>query len=139
MTRIDFYQVNGDQRLFTCRLIDKVYRRGHHVYIHTMDDAEAAKLDEDLWLFRPDSFIPHGLCDQIAGVPVVIGYDHEPDQHHDVLINLSGSIPTFFSRFERVAEVVPEVQTLREAARANYTFYKERGYALEYHKVNQAG
>ena len=55
MTRIDFYQVQGDEQLFACRLIDKVYRAGHQVYVHASDSGQAQKLDEDLWIFRPDS------------------------------------------------------------------------------------
>ena len=46
--------------------------------------------------------------------------------------------PHFFSRFDRVAEVVPVDQNSRESARKNYTYYKERGYVLEYHNINQA-
>ena len=37
MTRIDFYQIENDEpaTAFACRLIDKVYRLGHQIYVHT--------------------------------------------------------------------------------------------------------
>ena len=136
MTKIDFYQVNGDESNFTCRLIDKVYRQGHQIYVHTTDAKQAEALDEHLWVFREDSFVPHGLQSPTLEVPIKIGFDHEPDEHQDVLINLSGAIPHFFSRFARVAEVVPLDENSRMRARENYSYYKERGYALNYHKIN---
>ena len=46
--------------------------------------------------------------------------------HQDVLVNLSGTIPSFFSRFDRVAEIVPEAESTRESARENYRQYKPR-------------
>ena len=136
MTRIDFYQIGGDETLFTCRLIDKVYRRGHRIYVHTGDEAIARKLDEQLWVFRQDALIPHCLHTEPLDVPVKIGFNHEPLEHQDVLINLTDSIPDFFSRFDRVAEVVPVNENTRQSARRNYAYYKDRGYALKYHQVN---
>jgi DNA polymerase-3 subunit chi len=56
--------------------------------------------------------------------------------HQDVLVNLSGTIPSFFSRFDRVAEIVPEVESTRESARENYRQYKSKGYPLHYHKLS---
>ena len=140
MTRIDFYQVAGDELSFTCRLIDLVYRRGHKIYVHACDDSQARAVDEHLWTFRPDSLVPHILHpgDNLtaAEVPIKIGFDHEPIEHQEVLINLSRDIPHFFSRFDRVAEVVPVDQNSRQSARKNYAYYKERGYPLQYHEVN---
>ncbi len=138
MTRIDFYQVGGDEHLFACRLIDMVYRRGHQIYVHTASEAAASALDEHLWTFKPDAYVPHVLFSEIADVPVKIGFENEPDEHQDVLINLSGEIPHFFSRFDRVAEVVPVDQNSRQSARKNYAYYKERGYVLNYHQIAQA-
>ncbi len=138
MTRIDFYQVTGDEDLFTCRLIDLVYRRGHQVYVHTIGEQQARQLDDQLWVFRPDALVPHVMQDSEHPAPIRIGFDHEPDEHQDVLINLSGDIPHFFSRFDRVAEVVPVDQNSRQSARKNYAYYKERGYVLNYHEINQA-
>ena len=71
-----------------------------------------------------------------SGVYFVPGFDHEPEEHQDVMINLSGQIPYFFSRFDRVAEVVPVDQNSRKSARENYAYYKERGYVLNFHEIN---
>lgn len=139
MTKIDFYQIDQeDHLLFTCRLIDKIYQQGHSVHIHTKDIAESESLDDLLWSFRPEHFIPHVICqvnEQDEDTPVMISHEVEPTTHHDVLVNLAHQVPDFFSRFTRVAEVVPLDENSREAARVNFKFYKDRGYALDYHKL----
>ncbi|MBT5702731.1 MAG: DNA polymerase III subunit chi [Pseudomonadales bacterium] len=136
MTRIDFYQTSGDEHAFACRLIDLVYRKGHRIYVHTATEEQAKILNEQLWTFKEDSYVPHSLHSEAIDVPIKIGFDHEPEEHQDVLINLSGQIPHFFSRFDRVAEVVPVDQNSRKSARENYAYYKERGYVLNYHEIN---
>jgi DNA polymerase-3 subunit chi len=45
-------------------------------------------------------------------------------------VNLDSQQPEFFSRFERVIEVVTGDDEDRQAARARWKFYQERGYAL---------
>ena len=141
MTKIDFYQIDQDDHLlFTCRLIDKIYQQGHSVHVHTKDHSESESLDDLLWSFRPEHFIPHAICDSEPAdedTPIMISHEIEPSQHDDVLVNLSDHVPDFFSRFRRVAEVVPLAESSRAAARISYKFYKDRGYTLDYHKLSQ--
>jgi DNA polymerase-3 subunit chi len=137
MTKIDFYLVEGDETHFACRLISLIYRKGHQIYVHTHDHDHSKNLDERLWNFSKDSFIPHSLCDHEKDTPVKIGHGDSSPSHQDVLVNLSRNIPEFFSRFDRVAEVVPHIKTDRESARESYSFYKERGYLIDYHEMGR--
>jgi DNA polymerase-3 subunit chi len=139
MTRVDFYQIDTSEEplAFTCRLIEKIYRLGHQVYVHASDQDEATRLDDLLWTYRADRFIPHELLDKETTAPVRIGCGEQPADHQEILVNLSGSVPEFFSRFDRVAEVVPLDENSRQAARENYKFYKDRGYPLQYHQMTQ--
>ncbi|MCZ6854116.1 MAG: DNA polymerase III subunit chi, partial [Gammaproteobacteria bacterium] len=57
-----------------------------------------------------------------------------PEGHDDVLINLSDHVPTFFGRFERVAEIVVGETTNR--GRERYQFYRDRGYPLFDHHLD---
>jgi len=63
---------------------------------------------------------------------VQIGWGEHPDHHHDVLINLSSPQPNFFSRFQRVLEVVIQDEAILSQTRQHYKFYKERGYQVTY-------
>ena len=142
MTEVDFYIINNEDALqrarFACRLADKAYRLGHRVYIHTESAQQTRQLDELLWTFQQNSFVPHRVFegDDDGRTPVQLGHDAEPDASHAVLINLAGDVPLFFSRFERVAELVNKDTTVRQLGRNRYSFYKERGYALRTHEIN---
>ena len=50
------------------------------------------------------------------------------------LINLASGIPTFFGRFPRVAEVIVEAN--RAAGRERYRFYRDRGFPLFDHRLD---
>lgn len=141
MTRVDFYVLPGSDRrereLLACRIAEKAYAAGHRVYVHAASAAEVQALDQLLWNFRAGSFVPH-VCHpdpEAAHTPVLLGHDHEPDTHTDVLINFAQEVPLFFGRFERVVELVDQQPEWLEAARARYRFYRERGYPLESHKL----
>ncbi len=144
MTRIDFYILKdsgkqADAR-FACRLAGKIFAQGHHLYINTQSNQQLQAMDQMLWTFRDRSFLPHAIYD--AGnhntPPILLGHGVEPDHSHDVhdvMVNLADEVPSFFSRFERVAELVTGDNEQRQLARQRYRFYKERGYVIESHKI----
>ena len=135
MTLVGFYVVqtsdSGQRLRVAARLADKAFQRGHRIFIHATDEAQATELNEFLWSFRPASFLPHGLHGREHSESIAIGWGQEPDNHNDLLINLQLEIPSFFSRFARVAEVVTQEPDSLAALRKSWTFYKERGYQLE--------
>ena len=137
MTKIDFYLVKGDELLFACRLIALIYRKGHKVHVQTPSIEYAKALDEKLWNYPEDAFIPHSLREHQFDAPIKICTETDAPEHKDVFVNLSRSTPKFFSRFDRVAEVVPENELERSFARKAYAFYKERGYEVNYHKMGR--
>lgn len=141
MTRIDFYilqdvDMNAAWR-FACRLTVKALTGGMPVHLHTSGAADAAEIDEMLWHYPEHRFIPHSRQDQppagAAAAPVVIGWQ-PPAEPDGVLVNLGSDIPTFFGRFERVAEVI--VGANRDAGRERYRFYRDRGYPLFHHDLD---
>ena len=143
MTQVDFYILPATepeaQLNFVCRLTEKALRKGHQIYIQAQNEAQAKALDQLLWEFRPDSFIPHLLVgdDNVEGVPVAIGHTDDCAHHHDVMINLCSHVPDHFSRFERVAEIIFQQESLLKAKRDDWRFYKERGYALNRHDMRR--
>lgn len=139
MTRVGFYVVQTNdqgQRLnVAARLVDKAFQQGHRIFINASDESQAKELDLLLWSFRPSSFLPHGLDGKEHSENISIGWGQEPGSHNDFLINLNLEIPFFFSRFNRVAEVVTQDATSLAALRKSWGFYKERGYQLEKHDL----
>ena len=146
MTRVDFYILAGDtpqaRDLFACRVVEKAYRLGHGVYLHTASPQQAERLDRLLWTFKQNSFVPHAVDGHSPDpdTPVLIGYNTRlSDSHHaqqrQVLINLAADVPLFFSSFERVAEIIDPREEHKISGRARYRFYRDRGYNLENHNI----
>jgi len=139
--RIDFY-VLPDHRdkgraLLACRLADKAYSLGHTVYILTASDAQAAELDDLLWTFRQDSFIPHERYPLIGpeGSPVLVGVASPAEVIAQVLINFTDTLPEGFERYERVVELVDQTPDVLAKSRERFRQYRERGSTPETHKL----
>ncbi len=141
MTEVDFYLLKDDsaqgRAQFACRLAAKAYRLGNRIFIHTESADQTQQLDKLLWTFQQNSFVPHGVyrTGQDDPPPVQLAHDAEPDAGNQVLINLAADVPVFFSRFERVAELVNDNADVRRQGRKRYTFYQDRGYTLRTHEI----
>lgn len=139
MTKVDFYVLPGTTSearwLFACKLAEKVQRMGMRVLIAVNSEADAKQLDELLWTFKPESFVPHQLINGGKPAPVEITFNDQAGDHQGLLLNLSNSIPPWFSRFERVSEVVIQEPQMLAISRERYSFYKSRGYPIETRKL----
>ena len=140
MTRVGFYVIQsgepGERLSVAMRLTDKAFQQGHRIYINAADRQQAEILNEQLWHFRPESFLPHAISgNEEAESPITIGWGQDPGSNCDLLINLQLDVPAFFSRFQRVAEVVTQDAESLSALRASWKFYQERGYQMEKHDL----
>ena len=134
MTRIDFYQLDPARHRYdqvVCRLCEKAYEGKQLTLLLTRDRDETKHLDQMLWTFREDSFLPHD-CEEPDGfqTPILVHDDPVPCGRRQLLINLSESVPEYFAQFERVIELVTDDN--RSSARQHYSYYKERGYPLNH-------
>lgn len=138
MPKIDFYILPEDNCLqLACKLIEKAYKNRHRVYIHTENETVAHQLDELLWTYKEESFIPHNLYGEgpDPAPPIQIGFASTPEKHRDILINLSNDIPVFYKQFARIMELVPNSPSIQERARENYRIYRSNGYDIQTHKL----
>ncbi|EHL29680.1 DNA polymerase III subunit chi [Legionella drancourtii] len=139
--RVDFYLLESDQNqarwLVACRLLEKAYARGHRVYVFCNHQQDAELLDELLWTFKEDSFIPHNLQGEgpEPPPPIQIGYGNEPRGFNDILLNLTNHIPPFYAKFKRVMELVANIEAEKEQSRANYREYRAKGCELYTHPI----
>jgi DNA polymerase-3 subunit chi len=143
MTRIDFYLLASSdphsRRVTACRLIEKAFRQGHKIYLHTSFEDETKMLDDLLWTFRQGSFVPHELYPGASSeAPVVIGHGSPPEGMSDVLVNLGSEIPAGFERFARVAEFIDEDEAVKQAGRVRYKGYQAQGHEIQTHHLDRA-
>ena len=146
MTEINFYvskQQGLDNRLAVAyRLINLAISRSLCVHIHTGSETLSKKVDDFLWRNEASSFIPHSIISADDDPnsynklnKVNISHDFEPIENCDYLINISIERPAFFSRFTKVAEILDTEDEILTAGRKRYSFYRDRGYTLGYHKL----
>lgn len=144
MTRIDFYILDRQTKdalgVLACRIAEKAVRHDNDVLINVNSAADGARLDELLWTFSQGSFLPHRLLSDKSrddqGERVLIGNDVVPeDGPWDLLINLSGQIPEFFSQFHRLAELIDADDDSKAAGRERFRYYRDRGYELHTHQI----
>lgn len=154
MTQVDFYilpESSEAARLnLACRLADKAVHRRLGVFLLAADADDARRLDELLWTFAQNSFLPHRLAWEAGSDPVeepiLIGCPEHPapatvdaadPPSWGLMINLSGDVPSSFERYERLAEVVDSEPARREAGRERYRYYRDRGYELKTHRLQR--
>jgi len=141
MVRVDFYVLpeNSSRERFVCGLVSKAMQGGHRVYIYTPDQHVAESLDEMLWTFHDISFVPHELTSNAtsADCPVLIGAGEKLPSGCNVMINLSGSIPSTVDQCARVVEIVAGDENMRNHARDRYRDYRAREFELHSHTIDR--
>jgi DNA polymerase-3 subunit chi len=141
MIQADFYVLPGDstdaRRLFLCKLAEKIYRLGKRIYIHASHEGEALQLDQRLWDFREDSFLPHSLVSENLVASLEIGFGDTPPSGREVLINLTLQAPPFTDQFKRIIEIVIQDSAVLKASRNSYQHYKALGYAVRSHDMRK--
>lgn len=139
MTRIDFY-ANVDSRERTaCTIAAKALERGVRLFVLTADEAQSERVDRLMWTFAQLSFLPHVRATHplATQTPVIVDHVFDPLPHDQVLLNLTDTTPSVFSRFERLVEIVSLDPEDRQRARGRWRFYAERGYAMASHDLGK--
>lgn len=153
-TRVDFYVTEGTQPnaclLTACRITEKAWKSGHSVFVLASTLADARRVDEMMWTYKQDSFVPHmvipygpdgGLPGDIEAnqdlghTPVWLGAGAIPVQASDVLINLTEDVPLAYTQFARVAELIDGSPVSRESGRKRFRYYKEQSCDLHTHNL----
>lgn len=139
--KADFYVLpssDPDSRgRFLCRLVEKIRALGHEIFVHTANQSEAQRIDQLLWEFRPESFIPHHLIDETPAAPIQIGWGQQRPQHKDVFINLDLDIPEDALQFGRILEIVVQSEDILTSTRANYKRYQESKIPIDMHDMRK--
>ncbi|WP_240776215.1 DNA polymerase III subunit chi [Nitrincola alkalilacustris] len=125
-----------DSRMrFACRLCEKILAQQLSVFILTHSESSAKRLDQLLWSFRPDSFVPHQLLGQMPAAPIEIGHGDQLPSHRQVFLNLAGELPDSALTFERLVEVVIQQEEILAATRSNFQRCKSAGYEMQTQKT----
>ena len=146
MSQVVFYIIQEQQAnpnnmvsehfAYACSLASFFYLQNKKVFIYTDNQQDAFAIDEYLWQFDGDSFVPHNLLGEGPrfGTPVEISWQ-AATHPRPVLINLSTHAPEFSINFQHIVDFVPFSEELKIAARTRYSAYKKMGLTLSTQSV----
>lgn len=135
MPRADFYLIDKPRfreqpLLLVCELAKRAFTAQQPLLILTRDFAQAEAIDELLWSFDEDAFLPHQLAgdDDDASTAILIVPPDIDTPDRPLLINLRESCPE--GRYERVLEVVAADAGERDGSRSRWRDYLQRGFEV---------
>ena len=140
MTQIDFYTHVENKLGTACALTGKAHARGLRIILFCPDPETAHRVDRLLWTTPAIGFVPHCAPDDplAPDTPVIIDCRGEKLPHDEVVLNLCPEWPPFFSRFQRLIEIVSLDEEDRARARERFRFYRDRGYEIRSHDLGKS-
>ncbi len=136
MPRADFYLIDKprfreEPLLLVCELVRKAYAAELPTLVLARDAAQAEALDDLLWSFDPDAYLPHQIAGSDEGdedTPILIATPDTDVPARPLMLNLRDAAPS--GSFERVLEVVPADPAARDPLRERWKHYQSLGFAV---------
>lgn len=123
-------------------LLQKLLGRGGRALVISSEDSRVSALDEHLWTFVDESFLPHGRADgpDAEAQPVLLGLNPDNLNNATMLFCLDGADPGPVEPWERVIvmfEASDETSVAR--ARALWSVHKQAGTLVSYWRQTEQG
>lgn len=133
MTGIAFHVNLANPIAYACRLLRKAFGAGARVVV-VGEPAQLRELDQALWAFSPQDFVPHCVAGAVAApvlahTPIVLSPQVQGAPHRQVLVNLTHEVPEGFAEFERLIELVGTDPEALQSARIRWKQYTALGHA----------
>ena len=135
MARADFYLIQKerfreDPLLLVCELAKRGYAANLPMLVLARDSAQAEALDDLLWSFEDDAYLPHQVAgdDEDELCPILIATPEMDVPARPLLVNLRDGVPA--GTFDRVLEVVPADPSSRGPLRERWKHYQSLGFEL---------
>jgi len=141
VARADFYLIDKprfreEPLLLVCELARKAFDAGIPTLVLARDTAQAEAIDDLMWSFDPDAYLPHqiaGSDDEDELTPILILAPDTDFPMRPMVINLRDAAVE--GDFERVLEVVPADPAARAPLRERWKQYQARGLDLNKHDM----
>ena len=141
MPRADFYLIDKPRfreqpLLLVCELAKRGYAANLSILVLARDAAQAEAIDDLMWSFDPDEYLPHQIARMDEGdddTPILIATPDMDIPARPMLINLRDGAPN--GSFDRVLEVVPADPAARAPLRERWKHYQALGFEVNKHDM----
>ena len=147
MTEVLFYHLtqNSFQQALPA-LLEKCLERDWKVTVQVEDAAQRDELNDRLWTYRDDSFLPHGSEGSEAATatsgaqPIWITTTTENPNGSDIRFNVGTSVPTGTEAYQRMIYMFDgHDQDAVAAVRERWKIEKKAGHELTYWQQDEDG
>mgnify|MGYP003462525407 CR=1 FL=1 len=141
MPRADFYLIDKPRfreqpLLLVCELAKRGFAANLPILVLARDAAQAEAVDDLLWSFDPDEYLPHQIAGMDEGdddTPILVATPQMDVPSRALLINLRDAAPA--GSFQRVLEVVPADPAARGPLRERWKHYQALGFEVKKHDM----
>ena len=147
MTEVRFYHLQKqtlDQALPL--ILEKVYQTGKNAVVRMIDEKEVNRMNDHLWAYRPDSFLPHACqkdCkkgDISSTQPIWLSANDDNPNNAKTLILTQGRTEEALENYDLACEMLDgRNNEAVQNARARWKTYKEKGFAVTYWFQSETG
>lgn len=124
---------------YACVLAADLYRQNKKLLIGVENQDQAHLVDDWLWQFEADRFIPHNLPGEGPhyGSPVEINWEPS-QQRRGCFVNMCQTLPDYITKLKGLNEwhdFVPQDEAGKVAARERYKQLKQAGFNLTTNQI----
>lgn len=142
MTEIRFYHLqNQSLEQALPALLSKAYQNGHRIIIKTTPD-NVDRLNDHLWTYHAESFLPHGCAKDgnAESQPIWITDQDENPNNADLLILTYNLQSENLGDYKLACEIFDgRIESDVSAARERWKAYKETDFELTYWQQTAQG
>ena len=143
MTEFSFYHLlTTPLEAALPKLLERIHGMGLRAVVIAGSEQRVDRLNELLWTYNPDSFLPHGSArDGNAPLqPIWLTHRDENPNGATVLVLTDGASVTEPERYERCLDIFDgEDPNAVAGARARYKAARDAGHALRYFRQTEQG
>lgn len=149
MTEIRFYHFSRKTiEQVVPELCDRAFNRGHKILIRLADDVTLNRMNDALWTFKPESFLPHGIPQKqhtdtsfdLQQTPIWLTTESDNPIQADMLILTNGIIANDIQDYKLCCDILdgqnPEQIT---QGRERWKAYKAAGHTVTYWQQTEEG
>lgn len=124
-------------------LLERSIERGWRVVVQASSPERIEALDAQLWTYRDDSFLPHGLAGDSgeAAQPILLTSGEGNPNAAQVRFLIDGApVPEDAASYERVVLIFDgDDEDAVAAARVQWSAARQRGFAATYWQTDDSG
>ncbi|MFC4270782.1 DNA polymerase III subunit chi [Sneathiella chungangensis] len=145
MNEVSFYHLQSEPLARALpRLLEKVTERGFRVLVRGQTEEQLEQLDDALWSYRADSFLPHAVAGEgvdPAAQPVLLTRETEGNANGAAVLVLIEHAPAAdLAAFDRCLYLFDgEDEASLTAARTRWRELKDSDIPVSYYQQTEAG